>query len=77
MQDIFVSKIHINEVRHIRDFEISPSETERKHLIITGKNGSGKTSLLEAIKAFCLQIQNGSVQSYDEASRQQAVGSRQ
>ncbi len=47
MQDIFITKIKINEVRNIKDFEINLSETERKHLIITGKNGSGKTSLLE------------------------------
>src|SRR5947208_597747 len=47
MQDIFITKIIINEVRNIKGFEINLSETERKHLIITGKNGSGKTSLLE------------------------------
>ncbi len=50
MEDIFITKIKINEVRHIKDFEINLSETERKHLIITGKNGSGKTSLLEDLK---------------------------
>jgi predicted ATP-binding protein involved in virulence len=50
MQDIFITKIKINEVRNIKDFEINLSETERKHLIITGKNGSGKTSLLEELK---------------------------
>ncbi len=50
MQDIFITKIKINEVRNIKDFEINLSETERKHLIITGKNGSGKTSLLLDLK---------------------------
>lgn len=50
MQDIFISKIKINEVRNIKDFEINLSETERKHLIITGKNGSGKTSFLESLR---------------------------
>jgi predicted ATP-binding protein involved in virulence len=50
MEDIFITKIKINEVRHIKDFEINLSETERKHLIITGKNGSGKTSVLEELK---------------------------
>ncbi len=50
MQDIFITKIKINEVRNIKDFEINLSETERKHLIITGKNGSGKTSLLNNFK---------------------------
>ncbi len=52
MEDIFITKIHIKEVRHIKDFEILLSETERKHLIITGKNGSGKTSLLMEIEGY-------------------------
>ena len=33
------------------------SDTERKHLILTGKNGSGKTSLLEAIREVVAIIQ--------------------
>jgi predicted ATP-dependent endonuclease of OLD family len=33
------------------------SETERKHLILTGKNGSGKTSLLEAMSDSILHQQ--------------------
>ena len=32
--------------------EILLSDTERKHLILTGKNGSGKTSVLEGIVTF-------------------------
>lgn len=52
LDDIFITKINIKKLRHLRDFEISLSATERKHLIITGKNGSGKTSLLEAIRDF-------------------------
>jgi predicted ATP-dependent endonuclease of OLD family len=60
MQDIFITKIKINEVRNIKDFEINLSETERKHLIITGKNGSGKTSLLEALKTRLTPFANHS-----------------
>lgn len=52
MSDTFISHIHIKEVRNISNFEIPLSETERKHLIITGKNGSGKTSLLLAMNEF-------------------------
>jgi len=48
-QDIFITEILVHKCRHIRDFKILLSKTERKHLIITGKNGSGKTSLLELI----------------------------
>jgi predicted ATP-binding protein involved in virulence len=50
MNDTFITKIHINKVRHLHDLDISLSETERKHLILTGKNGSGKTSVLEAME---------------------------
>ncbi len=49
MENIFIKKIRINDLLHIHDFEIPISETERKHLILTGKNGSGKTSVLQAI----------------------------
>lgn len=51
-EDIFITSIHINKVRNIENFTIPLSETERKHLIITGKNGSGKTSLLREINAL-------------------------
>lgn len=50
MQDTFITKIHIDKVRHLQNVDIALSETERKHLVLTGKNGSGKTSLLEAIR---------------------------
>ena len=50
MEEIFVTKLRINKVRHLENLEIPLSETERKHLILTGKNGSGKTSVLEGIK---------------------------
>ncbi len=50
MDDIFIKNIHINKVRHLENIEIPISETDRKHLILTGKNGSGKTSVLLEIK---------------------------
>ncbi len=49
MTETFITHIHVDKVRHVKDLEIHLSDTERKHLIITGKNGSGKTSLLEAL----------------------------
>jgi len=56
MNEVFIEKIKINKVRHLQNFEIEVSENQRKHLIITGKNGSGKTSLLLSIKN-CLEIE--------------------
>ncbi|MFZ2725339.1 MAG: AAA family ATPase [Methylococcaceae bacterium] len=57
-QNVFITAIHVDKVRHIENFDIALSETERKHLIITGKNGSGKTSLLLEIDKFIKLIKN-------------------
>ncbi len=56
MEDIFISHIHINEVRHLKNIDIPLSEEKRQHLILTGKNGSGKTSVLQELK---LQFEQG------------------
>jgi predicted ATP-binding protein involved in virulence len=50
VQELFITNIHIGNVRHLENIDIALSDTERKHLILTGKNGSGKTSLLEALR---------------------------
>ena len=44
-------------MRHLKDVDIILSDSERKHLILTGKNGSGKTSLLETMSDCVLQQQ--------------------
>lgn len=49
MYNVFLKSIYIDKVRHLKDFNISISDNEKKHLVITGKNGSGKTSLLDAL----------------------------
>ena len=46
---MFLTDIHINALRHLKDIDITLARNKRQHLILTGKNGSGKTSLLEAI----------------------------
>lgn len=52
MDNHFIKNIKIKSVRHHMNKEIVISNTEKKHLIITGRNGSGKTSLLESIMKF-------------------------
>ena len=51
MEDkFFVSSLKINAVRHLKDVRIVVSEDRRmRHLILTGPNGSGKTSVLQAL----------------------------
>lgn len=52
MESGYITKIKIHNVRHLQNIDIPLATDERKHLIITGKNGSGKTSLLEAVRLF-------------------------
>ena len=47
----FVKTIKVNKLLHLQDFSID-IHAENPHLIITGKNGSGKTILLKAIADF-------------------------
>lgn len=56
MSKTFITHLHIDKVRHIENFAIPLSKSEMKHLIITGKNGSGKTSVLEEIKKTCQML---------------------
>lgn len=49
MEQTFLTGINIKKVRHLSDISIPLSEEIRKHLILTGKNGSGKTSVMEAL----------------------------
>nr|VFK68672.1 MAG: Predicted ATP-binding protein involved in virulence [Candidatus Kentron sp. UNK]VFK73144.1 MAG: Predicted ATP-binding protein involved in virulence [Candidatus Kentron sp. UNK] len=64
MTDTFITRIQVNQSRNIRDLTIPLSETERKHLIITGKNGSGKTSLLEELVRFLGKLDNPNYTNY-------------
>jgi len=56
MEDVFITDIIIKEVRHLKNIIINICNNNRKHLIFTGKNGSGKTSLLRAISQFLQSI---------------------
>lgn len=50
MDNFFITGLHITKVRHLENVDIYICNDKRKNLIITGRNGSGKTSLLEALK---------------------------
>lgn len=54
--DIFITSIHVKKVRNLENFDIPLSEEKRQHLIITGKNGSGKTSLLLKTNQFMKEL---------------------
>ncbi len=52
MNQTFMTALDICHVRHLKNITIPLSTDQLKPLILTGKNGSGKTSLLEALKDF-------------------------
>ena len=52
---IYLKSIHINKLFHLSHFDINVCEGgDKRHLLITGPNGTGKTLLLNAI-ADCLE----------------------
>ncbi len=52
----YITEINIDKLRHLSNTEISLNKEHRQHLIITGKNGSGKTSLLVALQKYLQAI---------------------
>lgn len=55
----YIREIKIDELRHLSDVAITLNAESRQHLMLTGKNGSGKTSLLEAIRKYLCAINDG------------------
>ena len=66
----YIKNIHINKVRHLSDINIPLDKEDYPHLMITGKNGSGKTSLLNAIANHIERIANDDYKSFESYERQ-------
>lgn len=73
MNDIFIKSIYIEEIRHLKNIQIDIDKNEKKHLIITGKNGSGKSTVLECIKSYLKSIEDNyystRIDSFKETKR--------
>ncbi len=52
----YITEIRIEKLRHLSNIVISLNSEQRQNLIITGKNGSGKTSLLIALQKYLRAI---------------------
>lgn len=54
----YIKNIHVNQLYHLHDFDIPIADEKTPHLMLTGKNGSGKTVLLNAIATFLDIVRN-------------------
>lgn len=54
---IFIKEINISKLRHLENIDIILSKNIKRNLIITGKNGVGKTTVLKAIKQYLKSIE--------------------
>ena len=52
MEQLYITNIEINKVRHLKNISIPLRENQIRHLVLTGKNGSGKTSVVEALARY-------------------------
>ncbi|MDE7310747.1 MAG: AAA family ATPase [Eubacterium sp.] len=59
MKELFITNLAIKKVRHLNNISIPLSEQKMKHLILTGKNGSGKTSVTESLAKYLNKVFSG------------------
>lgn len=52
----FISNIAIKQIAHLENMEIPISNEQARHLMLTGKNGSGKTRMLTACRDYLQKI---------------------
>lgn len=67
MENVYITNLKIKSLRHLHDIEI-PLSDDKKNLILTGKNGSGKTSVLDALSKYLDSVANNSnFQEYESS----------
>lgn len=54
----YIRSIKVNEIFHLANFTIPVGNSASPHLIITGRNGSGKTILLNAVVEFFERVKS-------------------
>ena len=60
----YITEICIEKLRHLSDVMIVLSHEKRMNLLLTGKNGSGKTTVLQAIKKYLQIIGEAGLHNY-------------
>lgn len=69
MEQTFLTSVNIVKVRHLQNITIPLSKEKRKHLILTGKNGSGKTSVLDSLATFFVFLVGSNFYSKEEIQK--------
>lgn len=69
MEQTFLTSVNIAKVRHLQDITIPLSTKSRKHLILTGKNGSGKTSVMNALVDHLAFVVGNTFKTKEEIQR--------
>lgn len=64
--DHYITQIRIEELRHLLDICIPLKPEKRANLLLTGKNGSGKTTVLRALKKYLQAIADGNMKDVKE-----------
>ena len=55
----YITGIEIESLRHLSNIKIDLNSDKRQHLLLTGKNGSGKTTVLLAMCKYLRAINEG------------------
>ena len=62
----YITEIKIEELRHLSNISICLNEDQRTNLLLTGKNGSGKTTVLNALKKYLTVIPDQKMKNWEE-----------
>lgn len=63
MERHYITRIKIKKLKHLENINIDLGENEPKHLLLTGKNGVGKTTTINAVKNWLRSIESGNLSS--------------
>ena len=61
----YITDLWIDDLRHLSDIHIELNHERRTSLLLTGKNGSGKTTVLQALRAYLQAVNDERLQDLE------------